>query len=163
MAVGREVFKVHLQGGFELDRVLYGMERKASRNLITRAVRRALNPTLKQIRKQVKSDLHTMNARARAVFSGQIGLSMKVVRGGVVGRIRTKSTKAKTAKGLRDFSKLAHLFEGGTKPHLIKQRHRTIRHPGIKATPVWAETFDARVEEMGREYRDYIFSELFGR
>jgi hypothetical protein len=158
-----DIFSVKLQGGWELDRALYKMERKASRNLITRAVRRALNPTLKQIRKEVKSNLHTMNARARAVFSGQIGLSMKVERGGVVGRIRTKSTKAKTAKGLRNFAKLAHLFEKGTRPHAIKQKHRTIQHPGIKATPIWAETFEARAEEMGREYRDYIFSEIFGR
>lgn len=159
------LFDIKVQGGFELDRVLQKMDRKVAGNLIKRAVRHSLLPVQAKIRQRIKGELSTMNAQARAVYSKQIGISVNVVRGGVRGRIRTKSTKVKAGKGIRNFARLAHLFEGGTSPHSIVQpkRKRVIKHPGIKAQPLWAETFDDMQRRLGDEYRDYIFSQIFGR
>jgi hypothetical protein len=159
------LFDIKVQGGFELDRQLQKMDRKVAGNLIRRAVRHSLLPVQAKIRQRVKSDLNAMNAQARAVYSKQIGISVNVVRGGVRGRIRTKSTKVKASKGIRNFARWAHIFEGGTKPHTIVQpkRKRVIKHPGIKSDPIWAESFDAMQQRLGQEYRDYIFNEIFKR
>lgn len=161
MAAG-EIFKMKLAGGHELDSALMALGSKGARNVVTRAMRKTMNPVVKAIRTRVKNDLSTMNAQARAVYSRQIGLSIRVERGGVVGRVRAKSTKAQTAKGMRNFARLAHLFEKGVDPHTINQpkRHRVLHHPGIKSRPIWEETFDSMARRMVVEFRDDIFQQL---
>ena len=158
-------FQVLLKGGAELDRQLKAMSYKTSRNIIKRAVYHSLVPLQKQIRQRIKSDLDSMNAQSRAIYSKQIGISVKPARGGLWGRIKTQSTRVKTKKGIRNFARLAQLFEGGTSPHSIVQpkRKRVIKHPGIKPDPIWSQTFDGMRQKVGDTYRDYIFNEIFKR
>ena len=73
-----------MSGDLQLDRALYAMERKAARNTITKAVRRTLRPITTTVRSRIKNELSTMNAQARAQYSKQIDLSIRVERGGVV-------------------------------------------------------------------------------
>jgi hypothetical protein len=150
-----------MSGDLQLDRALYAMERKAARNTITKAVRRTLRPITTTVRSRIKNELSTMNAQARAQYSKQIDLSIRVERGGVVGRIRTKRKKVKTQTGMTNFQPLAHLFEGGVAPHQIKQKKRTLSHPGIRKSPIWQDTFDRQRETMNRTYRETLFQILF--
>lgn len=151
-----------MSGDLQLDRVLYNMERKAARNTITRAVRRTLRPVTNIIRGRIKSELFTMDALSRAKYSSQIDLSTRVIKGGVVGRIRTKAKRIRTNNKRTNFAPLAHLFESGVAPHLIYQpkRKRTLKHPGIKENPIWQDTFDKNRETMVRDYREYLLYQI---
>jgi hypothetical protein len=156
---------VKVQGGAALDKALLKIGHKAAGSMVKRAMRNALKPLQDKIRAEVLSDLDTMSAQARAVYAKQIGMSVNVVNGGVRGRIRTKSTKAKSKRGLVNFARFAHIFEKGSKPHTINQpkRGRTIKHPGIKADPIWKESFDNLQPKIEEAFRDYLFDNLFGR
>jgi hypothetical protein len=156
---------VKVQGGAALDKALLKIGHKAAGSKVKRAMRNALKPLQDKIRERIVSDLNTMHAQVRAVYSKQIGISVNVVRGGVRGRIKTNSKKVNTGKSFRNFARLAHLFEGGTKPHTIEQpkRKRTIKHPGIKANPIWEETFNNLQPRIEEEFRNFLFEDLFGR
>lgn len=156
---------VKVQGGAALDKALLKIGHKAAGSKVKRAMRNALKPLQDKIRAEVLSDLDAMNAQSRAVYAKQIGASVDIVKGGVRGRIRTKSTKAKTKRGLTNFARFAHMFEGGTKPHTIEQpkRGRTIKHPGIKADPIWEESFKNLQPRIEEEFRNFLFEDLFGR
>jgi len=158
-----DLIKFKFVGGQELDRALMRMDRKAARNTITRAMRRTLNPFKMRLQDKVRSDLTTMNAQARAIYAKQIYISYRVQRGGVIaGLIKTRNKVVETPNGRARFSKLAHLFEGGVKPHKIKQpkRKRTLNHPGIPAKPIWSRSFDEMAERMVGTFRDHMFNEI---
>jgi hypothetical protein len=158
-----DLVKFQFKGGHELDRVLYNMEKKAARNVLARTFRKTLNPVRDQIRKRIRDDLDTMDAVARAQYAKQIGVSGRVVRGGYKGYIRTSDKRVKTQHRNVKFSKLAHLFEDGVKPHKIIQpkRKRTINHPGITRRPIFAETFDSMASRLVVNFRDIMFQEIF--
>lgn len=156
-----DLVKFRFEGGRELDRALMQMDRKAARNTITRAMRRTLNPFKLHLQEKLRSDLTTMNAQARAIYTRQIYISYRAERGGyIAGLVKTRSKMVKTPRGKAKFSKLAHLFEGGVKPHKIKQERRTIDHPGIRPKPVWASSFDHMAERMVGTFRDHMFNEI---
>jgi hypothetical protein len=158
-----DLIKFKFVGGQELDRALMRMDRKAARNTITRAMRRTLNPFKMRLQEKVRSDLTTMNAQARAIYAKQIYISYRAERGGVIaGLIKTRNKFVETPRGRTKFSKLAHLFEGGVKPHKIKQRKRkrTINHPGIPSKPIWSRSFDDLSRDMVGYFRDVMFNEI---
>ena len=152
---------IKLEGARELEAALSRMSRKAARSVVTKAVRKAQTPLRDAIRQRIKSELMTMNARARAEYSKQVGTSFRAARqGGVVGKVRTASRKVRVGNRVTNFAPLAHIFDGGAAPHKIKQKHRTIDHPGIRATPIWAMTFDKMKEKMAQDFMDYMFEQL---
>ena len=158
-----DLVKFKFEGGRELDRALMQMDRKAARNSITRAMRRTLNPFKLRLQEKLRSDLTTMNAQARAIYARQIYISYRAERGGVLtGLIKTRNKLVETPRGRTKLSKVAHLFEGGTKPHKIKQpkRKRTLNHPGIPAKPVWSSSFDEMADRMVGTFRDHMFNEI---
>ena len=159
-----EIVKFAFKGGHELDRVLYNMERKAARNVLARTFRRTLTPVLKAIRNRIRDNLDTMNAEARAIYSKQIGISGRVIRGGYKGYIRVANDKSvDTGRRRVKFSKIAHLFEDGVAPHKIVQpkMKRTINHPGIKARPIFEQTFESMARQMNNDFRDIMFQQIF--
>lgn len=153
-----------IRGGKEIEQALKEMEQKAARNVVTRTVRASMVPVLKELRERVKSDLHTMNAKARAQYAKQIGISIDRKRSGaVVAKIRTKSVKLTSASSpgkLINYSPLAHLFEGGTRPHKIKQKNRTIDHPGVPDRPVWAKTFDEKAQSTTSLFMETMWKNI---
>lgn len=153
-----------MRGARDLEQALKEMEQKTARNVVTRTVRASLVPVLKEIRDKVKSDLNTMNAKARAQYAKQIGISVGRSRTGeIVAKIRTKSLKMSSASSpgkMINYSPLAHLFEGGVSPHKIKQKRRTINHPGIPDRPIWSSTFDNRAEAITRAFTDSMWKNI---
>jgi hypothetical protein len=161
--MSKPMVSFEVKGAKELDAVLSKMEQKTARNVVTRAARQTLNPTLKEIRAKVNSDLDTMDSTARALYAKQIAVTTGRDRqANVTASIRTASKKVKSSKrkGMVNFQPLAHLFEGGVSPHSINQKKRTINHPGIPERPIWSQTFDSRASKMGDEFTSNIYKQL---
>lgn len=155
------IVRFAFDGGKQIEAALARMERKTARNVVTRAVRKAQTPLRDAIRQRIKSELVTMNAQARAQYAKGIGITTRQAKqGGVVGKVRTASKKVKLGNRITNFQPLAHLFERGVSPHQIKQKRRTIQHPGIRAIPIWVMTYDKMANRMVVDLRQYMFSEL---
>lgn len=148
-------------GGLEIQAALAHMEQKTQRSIVTKAVRKSVTPLRNKVRNEIAAGLTTMNAAARAQYAKQIGISTATVRsGGVIGKLRTANKKVTLASGRTvNFQPLAHIFEGGAKAHLIKQKKRTIQHPGIRGIAVWSDTFSESAQEM----TDILKAELIDR
>lgn len=170
-----ELVSFKFDGGKELDKALASMEKKATRNVLTRAIRRTLTPVQKEIQESIKQDLDTMNSMARAQYARMIYISYRRVNGGVVGSIKTKNAKVlvTSPKIAQDgtwyysakfinFRPLANLFEGGVSPHHIRQpkRKRTIWHPGIKPRPIFSNTFEGMSNRMVSDFRENLFGQI---
>lgn len=155
--------KFSFKGGNEMIRSLERMEHKTRRNVVTRASRKALAPFRLKLQQSIKSQLLTMNATARALYAKQIYLSFKVERGNILaGNIRTRNKVIAQGNKKTKYSALAHIFEGGASPHKIYQPklRRTIKHPGIKATPIWSSEFDDNAAQIIAIFGKAMFDEI---
>lgn len=151
------------KGGKEMIRSLERMEHKTRRNVVTRASRKALNPFRAKLQQSIRSQLLTMNAASRALYAKQIYLSFKVERGNILaGSIKTRNKVIAKEGRKTKYSSLAHIFEGGAKPHKIYQPkiRRTIKHPGIKATPIWSSEFDDNASQIVAVFGKAMFDEI---
>ena len=158
-----QLVKMGFSGGKEMIKSLERMDHKARRNTVTRAMRRALNPFRTKLQSAIKSELLTMHAQARAIYAKQIYISFKVERNNILaGNIRARNKVVDTPNGRTRFSSLAHMFEGGVKPHKVHQpkMRRTIKHPGIRAIPVWSKEFDNESQNMVNDFAKLMFSEI---
>lgn len=162
-----DLVRISFKGGKQLSDLLLAMERKPRRNAMTRAMRGALNPFKYELQQKIKSSLTNMDAVPRALFAKQLYISFKVEKNdSIVGRIRTRNKVIEVPqlgnRGRVNFSKLAHIFEGGAKPHKIRQpkRNRTINHPGIRSIPLWEQTLKQHAESMTKQFHDRMFREI---
>lgn len=155
-------FTFNISGVEETVRALQRMDAKSNRNTLTRTMRKSLKKTHETIRMEIATRLHHMNARARAVYASQVAISVKPVGSDLKASIRPANKKVSTGNSRVNFAPLAHLFEGGVKPHVIRQpkRKRTILHPGIPENPIFARTFDRNAGEIDATFKKTINNEI---
>ena len=158
-----DLISMKFKGGNELNKALLQMTYKMRRNVLTRAMRRTMAIPKMEIQQAIRSDLTTMNAQARAIYARQLYVTYKVEKNDTfAGKLRSRSKIVSTPRGKTNFARMAHLFEGGVKPHKIVQpkMKRTINHPGIKATPIWAMNFDRVAERMTQDFIRTVYGEM---
>jgi hypothetical protein len=160
--MSKPMVQFHIKGTKELDLALAGLEQKTARRFVTAAARKALTPTMKELKARINSDLDTMSAMSRAVYASMLYIQTKGVRRGILASIKTRNKKMASVNrsGVVNYAPLAHLFEGGVSPHNIKQKKRTINHPGIPARPIWGDTFDSKAAKMGDDFTEDIWKRL---
>lgn len=145
---------------------------RAQRNTITAILKDFVKVHLAP---NIRSGLYTMNARARARYAKSIRVKASVSRRKiVVGKVLVPRTDL--PKRNEKFGYLSHIFERGAKPHKVvafkgaggvvrnlagKRRGRKVRmHPGIKAVPIWADTFENQAEAMFEQYAEGIWGAM---
>lgn len=155
-------FTFNVDGVEEIVRSLQKMDAKTNRNTLTRTMRKSLKKTHESIRLEIGNRLHNMNARARAVYASQIGISIRPDGRDLKARIRPANKKVHTGNRKVNFAPLAHLFEAGVKPHVIRQPKlkRSIMHPGIPEQPIFAQTFDRNANDIDATFKKTIQTEI---
>lgn len=141
-----------------LDRI---PKKSAGKNVLRRAIRKSLNSVLGEIRGAITSGIPSMKAEAKARYAKSIRIDRVAsdIGGNVTGFIRAAD---KRDKGGTNWSKLAHLFEDGVKPHKINQpkAKRTLSHPGIAGSGEWAKTWDKLSPKMQGDFAGVVFAEI---
>lgn len=164
--------KFKLEGARELHDALIRMEKETQISIIRRSARRAMVPVRDAIAINVAMKLDTMNARSRAIYSRQIQLRSKFDKrkGSVniyvmpnVKSMQNEEKKRAWNEALSEigneykphtftnFAYLAHFFESGTRPHIIKIKRKyttvRLRHPGMREMPIFQETFNSKANQ----------------
>ncbi len=164
--------KFKLEGARELHDALIRMEKETQISIIRRSARRAMVPVRDAIAINVAMKLDTMNARSRAIYSRQIQLRSKFDKrkGSVniyvmpnVKSMQNEEKKRAWNEALSEigneykphtftnFAYLAHFFESGTRPHIIKIKRKyttvRLRHPGMREMPIFKETFNSKANQ----------------
>ena len=161
-----------LEGARELHDALIRIEKETQISIIRRSARRAMVPVRDAIAINVAMKLDTMNARSRAIYSRQIQLRSKFDKrkGSVniyvmpnVKSMQNEEKKRAWNEALSEigneykphtftnFAYLAHFFESGTRPHIIKIKRKyttvRLRHPGMREMPIFQETFNSKANQ----------------
>lgn len=161
--------KFKLDGARELFSALKGMEKQTQISVVRKSARRAMIPVRDAIASNISSKLDVMNPQARAIYAKQIQIRTKFDRkkGSInvfvmpnVKKMQNDEKKRAWREALSkigneykpstftNFGYLAHFFEGGVSPHVIKIKRKKstvrLRHPGFKGTPIYENTFNAK-------------------
>lgn len=151
-----------IEGGAAIEKALDSISSVSKQKQIqAKALKTALRPVRKKARSKVAGELDTMNARARALLAKQLYITpVKRYRrtGTQMAKVAAKNKKlASPGGGTVNFAPLLHLFELGVSPHVIKQKRRTIHHPGIPARPLLAESLKATTPDATKLFDDTMW------
>jgi hypothetical protein len=169
--------KFKLDGARELYNALKEMEKETQVSILRRSARRAMIPMRDAIAINIAMKLDNMNARARAIYSRQIQLRTKFdkkkgsINVFVMPNVKSMQNEEKkrawneAISGIgneykphtfTNFAYLAHFFETGVKPHVIKIKRKRanvrLRHPGFKGMPIFQDTFKAKANDAATRF-----------